>query len=89
MNSSKVKEFIRENEHLFWWIKPEDKENIEIEFLVETILNYGNEKSVKKLFELIGIKRVSEIFFRQTSRKRINYHPRTVNYFSLYFKRHA
>ena len=89
MNSPEIKEFIKENRHLFWWIKPEERENVDLSFLVETILNYGNEKSVKKLFDLIGIQTVAEIFYRQTSRQRINYHPRTVHYFTLYFQRHA
>jgi hypothetical protein len=34
-------QFIRENEALFWGIKPEEKENISLSVLVETILNYG------------------------------------------------
>ncbi len=89
MNKTAIQNFIIENEQLFWWIKPEEKKNIEISFLVETILNYGNEKSVKKLFELVGIKKVAEIFYRQISHRRVNYHPRTINYFTLYFKRHA
>jgi hypothetical protein len=89
MNSPEIKAFIKEHSYLFWWIKPEEKENIELSFLVEAILNYGNEKSVKRLFELIGIQKVAEIFYRQTSRQRINYHPRTVHYFTLYFQRHA
>ncbi len=89
MNTLEIREFIRENSHLFWWIKPEELENIDIAFLVEAILNYGNEKSVRKLFDLVGIKKTAEIFYRQTSGLRTNYHPRTVHYFTLYFQRHA
>lgn len=89
MNDIEIKEFIKENSSLFWWIKDEKKEDIDIELVVETILNYGNEKNVKKLFDLIGIKRVSSIFFRQISKKRTNYHPRTINFFKLYFQKHA
>ena len=88
-NTPEIKQFIKENSTLFWWIKEEKKENISQEFLVEIILNYGDIKSVKKLFELIGINNVAEIFFKQTSRKRINYHQRTVHFFNLYFNRHA
>lgn len=88
-NTPEIKQFIKENSTLFWWIKQEKKENISHEFLVETILNYGDIKSVKKLFELIGINNVAEIFFKQTSRERINYFPQVVNFFNLYFKRHA
>lgn len=89
MNSPEIKAFIRENSHLFWWIKPEEKEHIDASFLVEAVLNYGNEQSVKRLFELFGVHRVAEIFFRQISRARVNYHPRTIHYFTLYFQRHA
>lgn len=89
MHNQEIIDFIKENSSLFWYTSEEDKENISIEFLIETILNYGDEKSVKKLFDLVGIKKVAEIFHRQTSRKRVNYHERTVHFFNLYFKRHA
>jgi len=84
-----IKNFIQENEALFWGVKPEDKVNISLNVLVETILNYGNEKSVKRLFNLIGVKTVAEIFFRQISGRRSNYHQRTKHFFEIYFKRHA
>ena len=87
MNSPEIKKFIRENSNLFWWIKEESKENISLNLLVESILNYGNEKSVKKLFELVGIKNVAEIFYEATNRIRVNYYPDVVNFFNLYFKR--
>ena len=89
MNGSEIKEFIRENSLLFWYIKEDAKENISIDLLVETILNYGNEKGVKKLFELVGIKKVAEIFYKQISGNRVNYLPRTVHFFDLYFKKNA
>lgn len=62
MNSPEIKAFIQENSCLFWWIKPEEKENISVDFLVESILNYGNEKNVRRLFELVGIQKVAEDF---------------------------
>jgi len=66
-----------ENSSLFWWIKPEDKLNISLDAVVEAVLNYGNEKSVKKLFDLIEINKVADIFYRQISGKRSNYNKRT------------
>ena len=84
-----INKFIMENSSLFWWIKPEEKPNISINALVEAVLNYGNEKSVKKLFDLIEINKVADIFFRQISGKRSNYNKRTINFFKIYFKRHA
>jgi hypothetical protein len=88
-NSPMIKSFIKENSVLFWYIPEEKKENISIEFLVETILNYGDEKSVKKLFDLVGINKVAAIFYKQTSRKRVNYFDRTAYFFDLYFKKHV
>jgi hypothetical protein len=87
--SKDIKQFIRENEALFWGVKPDEKENISLNLLVETILSYGNEERVRSLFDLIGVKSVAEIFFRQISGKRSNYHQRTKHFFQLYFKRHA
>lgn len=84
-----IREFIRENSSLFWWIKPEAKMNISINALVEAVLNYGNEKSVKRLFDLFGIKTIADIFYHQISGKRSNYHRRTKHFFQIYFKRHA
>jgi hypothetical protein len=88
-HNSEINKFIHENSSLFWWIKPEEKMNISINALVEAVLNYGNEKSVKKLFDLVEIKKVADIFYRQTSGKRSNYHQRTKHFFHIYFNRHA
>jgi hypothetical protein len=87
--SQDIQQVLRENEALFWGVKPDERENISLNVLVETILNYGNEKRVKTLFDLIGVKTVADIFFRQISGKRSNYHQRTKHFFRLYFKRHA
>lgn len=76
-NAPEIKEFIYDNSSLFWCIKEEEKENIDIKFIVEQILNNGDEKNIKKLFELAGIDRAASIFYEQTSSKRIriNYFP--------------
>lgn len=94
-NSPEIKQFIRENASLFWYIREDAKESISHEVLVEFILNYGDEKSVKKLFDLLGVEKVAEIFYKQTHKenpiasKRINYFPRTLHFFKLYFQRNV
>jgi len=88
MNKENISEFIKENAHLFWWTPDDRKENISIELLVEQILNYGDEHSVKKLFELIGQENAAKIFFRQISGSRCNYFPQVVNFFTLYFNKY-
>jgi len=88
-NSAEIKDFIKENSALFWYIPDDKKEDISHEILVEFILNYGNDKSVKKLFNLLGINYVANIFYKQISLTRMNYFPQVVNFFKLYFKRHV
>ncbi|MCD4795131.1 MAG: hypothetical protein K8R54_18005 [Bacteroidales bacterium] len=88
-NSPEIKEFIKENSSLFWYIPEEKKQDISHEVLVEFILNYGDEKSVKKLFNLLEINYVADIFYKQTQRKRVNYFPQVTNFFNLYFQKYA
>lgn len=80
---------IRENRHLFWYIPEMEKENISLEALVEKVLNYGDLEAVRQLIHHMGLKTVADIFFRQTSRNRVNYFPGVTNFFTLYFNRHA
>lgn len=84
-----LKRFIEENACLFWWIKKEKKGDISLDLLVEAILNYGNGNNVKKLFQLVGIKKVAEIFNKQKSQRRVNYHPRILHFFDLYFQKNG
>jgi hypothetical protein len=92
MNSPELKAFIQDQRNLFWYIPTDQKENISEEFLVETILNYGDLKAVKKLIQLIGIKETAHIFFdsiQQSDRRKGNYHELTINFFTLFFKQYA
>ncbi|MCX6251190.1 MAG: hypothetical protein NTX61_10620 [Bacteroidetes bacterium] len=92
MNSPEIKAFIRKNKSLFWYTPEDKKEDISAEFLVETILNYGDLYAVKQLFQLMGIKKVAEIFFNSinlSDRRKGNFHELTINYFTLLFKRYA
>ena len=84
-----IKAFIRQNSHLFWWIKDAEKENIDPRFLVEAVLNYGDEPEVKKLFELVGLKKVAGIFYQQTHKGRSNYQKPIQHFFHLYFQRNV
>lgn len=92
MHSPEIKAFIRDHSALFWSIPEDKKEEISEAALVETILNYGDMESVRKLFSLIGMKKVAAVFFKsiqQSDRKRGNYHELTINFFTLFFHRYA
>jgi hypothetical protein len=89
MHNPEIRAFIREHETMFWWIKPEAKEQISLNLLVEAILNYGDLAAIKRLFELLGIQTVATIFFQQIAGYRPNYPPETINFFTLYFRKYA
>ena len=92
MNSPDIKLFIREHSNLFWYTPEDKKEEISHEFLVETILNYGDLDAVKQLLKLIGIKKTARIFFdsiQLSDRRKGNYHELTINFFTLFFRRYA
>jgi hypothetical protein len=71
-----------------WW-GAGDTGNLSKELVVEAILSRGNWDDVLALIDEWGIHEVKQIFDRQTSGPRINYRPQTVNFFRLYFDRHA
>jgi hypothetical protein len=67
--------FIRENESLFWGVKPDEKENISLNVLVETILNFRDEKKVKSLFDLMRFEKNPIPDLIRLLRTPRNYHP--------------
>jgi hypothetical protein len=92
MNSPEIKQFIHEHSNLFWYTPEDKKEEISLEFLVETILNYGDIHSTVQLFHLMGIKEVAKFFFDSitlSNRRKGNYHELTINYFTLVFRKYA
>lgn len=82
-----IGDFVRKRKHLFWSTKNYD--GLSKEAVVEAVLNYGNMNDVRELISLLGIQKVSKIFHMQTNRARVNYDPKIINYFSLYFRKYA
>ena len=92
MNSPEIKQYIREHSNLFWYTPDDKKEEISTEFLVETILNYGDKDEVIQLFDLMEIDKVAQVFFNSiniSDRRKGNYHEITINYFTLVFNKYA
>jgi hypothetical protein len=82
-----ISEFIKKRSHLIWYTKEYDK--LSKEAIVEAVLNYGDWDDVQQLIKIIGIKKVAEIFRKQTGGFRTNYRLEVSNYFRLYFNKHA
>jgi len=49
--------------------------NLNENSVVETILNFGDLNSVRKLFDILGTEKVADIFYFHQSQKRTNYFP--------------
>ncbi|HEX7585548.1 MAG TPA: hypothetical protein VF373_12725 [Prolixibacteraceae bacterium] len=89
MNSPELKEFIHQHSNLFWYTPEDKKEEISPEFLVETIMNYGDLDAVRNLIHIMGIKQLSEIFYSLEGRKKMNYYPEVYNFFSILIQKYA
>ena len=83
----KLGDFVRSKKHLFWSTKNYD--GLSEAAVIEAVLNYGDMSAVRELIDLLGIHKVAKIFYEHTHRARINYDPKIVNYFSLFFQRYA
>jgi hypothetical protein len=91
-SAQNIKAFIRQQSPLFWYIAEEHKENISKEFLVETVLNYGDLNAVRQLINLMGIDEVADLFFamiNKSDRSKGNFHELTIHFFTLFFNRYA
>ncbi len=82
-----VHDFIKERPHLIWWTK--DYKNLSEKAVVEATLNYGDFDDVKKLINILGIKKTASLFHEGANQKRCNYGPDIKHYFTLYFEKHA
>lgn len=89
MNSPEIEQFINKNNHLFWYTPEDRKKEISLELLVENTLNYGSLDDFRLLVSLVGIRRVSDVFYSAEERKKMNYYPEIHHFFSLIFKKYA
>jgi hypothetical protein len=89
MNSPEIRSFINKHSDLFWYIPADKKEEISHELMVETIFNYGNLNDIRQLVNILGIKRLTEIYNGINGRKRLNYYPEVFNLFSLIIRKYA
>jgi hypothetical protein len=89
MENHKLKrqKFLKDKAGLWWWVK--DATKLSDGALLEGTLNYGEWEDVLEVFNILGLKKAAAIFKKQIAGKRINYRPKTLNYFKLYFKEYA
>jgi len=81
-----IQDFIMQRKYLVWYVK--DPRTLDNDAIVEAVLNYGNWDDVQEMIKILGINTVSEVFERNSNKKRSNYNPKTKHYFHLYFQKH-
>lgn len=89
MMNPKLLKLVKEHRGLFWSVGEDNLDKLSHESIVEGFLNFGDEKSVKSLLNILGTETVANIFLHQINRPRHNYHPKPAHFFKLYFRRHA
>jgi hypothetical protein len=82
-----IGDFVRERKYLFWSTK--NYNGLSNRAVVEGVLNYGDMNDVRELIALLGMQEVAKIFRENTNRARINYDPKIVHYFSLFFQKYV
>lgn len=90
MASKELQDFIAARPHLIWYSK--DYARMSEEPIVQAALNYGDWDDVQELIRIMGINRVAEVYRRDSTaslQRRGNYRKQVLNFFDLYFKRHA
>jgi len=85
-----IHDFIKNRRHLIWWVK--DYNALNVESIVEATLNYGDWDDVQALINILGIKKMAEIFRAKSKLSEIgrqNYSAKVKHYFTLYFNKYA
>lgn len=96
-NQEAIKAFLEMNKDLFWHIPKSKIKDISLDVLVEFVINYGNYSCVKEMLEIVGVKKVAEIIYKDNNASfenpnkvvRNNYNDLNRNLFKLYFDKHA
>lgn len=82
-----IRSFIEKRPYVIWHTR--DFKHLSHEAALEAVLNYGDFDDVKKIIALMGKKKAARIFQKQARSRRTNYDPKIMNYFRLYFQKHA
>jgi len=85
MNS--VNQIIKKKPYLAWYIDDIDKLSDEV--ILEQILNFGDWEDVQAYIKIKGWNDTAKVFTQTKAKQRSNYRPEIMNFFTLYFTKHA
>jgi hypothetical protein len=83
----KVRDYVRLRPYLIWSTKNYD--GLSPEFIVESILNYGDWNDFLFIKDTFGVGNLSDIFEKILKKRRVNLRPQTINYFKMFFSKYA
>lgn len=72
---------------LFWDVK--DPSRLSERAVVEAVLRHGGMDDFYQLRDILGLRRVADIFQDMAKTARSGMSPRTKHFWTLYFQRHA
>jgi len=85
-NETELQKYRTKKRYLAWRLK--DIRKLSEAAAVEAVLNYGDWNDVQKIIKILGAQKVAQIFFKESSKPRQNYQPKTKHFFSLYLKKY-
>ena len=88
-HSQQIMDFIKRNEHLFWYTPMEEKQNISEQMLVEFIINFGTLENIKELIQLYGVPKMQELLQEFKGRQKQNIYPELYHLVSEHLKKVA
>ncbi|MDZ7761493.1 MAG: hypothetical protein U5L00_14720 [Desulfovermiculus sp.] len=87
MNKNVYEKIVQKKPFLFWSVG--DKTQLGEHAVIEAVLKYGDFDDFLLLKQELGLDTVAQTFDQLMRSKRCNMHPRTINFWKLYFARHA
>ena len=88
-HSQQIINFIKRNDHLFWYTPMEEKQNISEQMLVEFIINFGTLENIKELIQLYGVPKMQKLLLEFKDRKKQNIYPELFHLVSEHLKKVA
>ncbi len=82
-----ARDIIKKKPYLIWYTV--DYDSLSDEAVVEAVLNNGELSDLMELINIMGRKRVSEIFKKESNKERSNYRADIRNYFNIFFEKDA
>ncbi|MFO7876847.1 MAG: hypothetical protein R6U55_09745 [Desulfovermiculus sp.] len=87
VNKNVYEKIVQKKPFLFWSVG--DKTKLGERAVIEAVLKYGDFDDFLVLKQELGLNTIAQTFNQLLKSSRGNMHPRTINFWKLYFERHV